>query len=122
LSSLTSTINSAVNETNFFVSSSASFRNSFSYSPSFLFTSIAGILIPWPVPSSDKIKSAISSFLLSTMMARAPPLLSIFLTYCTNEHVPTSTITNGERTLSGSPDQSSVNGKSGMQPSGFVLL
>ena len=115
-------MNSAVKLAFFRVSSSAFKRKFFNYSPSCLFTNIAGILIPWPVPSSESTRSSISSFLLSIMMARAPPFLSIFLAYYTKEHFPISTKIIGDKILSGSPDQSSEKGILASHPSGFDSL
>ena len=56
------------------------------FSPYLLLISIAGILIPMPAPSSDRITSDTSSSELEMIIARAPPALSMFLTCCTNEH------------------------------------
>ena len=98
-------------------------RNFFRIFPSFLFMSIAGILIPAPVPSSDNTTFDTSSFYESIRRANAPPAFSIFLTYVTNEHFDeVSTINIGEITPSGSPAKSFVNLDPVTQPSGLVEL
>jgi len=59
-------------------------------------TSIDGILIPAPVPSSDMTIEVISSSNSSIIMATAAPDSSAFLTFYTNEQFPLSASTNGE--------------------------
>lgn len=90
--------------------------------PSFLLISIAGISIPAPVPSSERIMSFTSSDFVSIISARAPPYLSTFLAIVTNEQLPLSTRKIGERSSSGSPEKSSVNGMSLIHPCGFFSL
>lgn len=57
----------------------ADLKKFFKISPCFLFINIAGISIPAPVPSSERIISVTSSFLVSIIIANAPPALYIFL-------------------------------------------
>jgi len=71
--------------------------------------SMAGILIPVPVPSSDIITLEMSSWVLSSMItARLPPAFSIFLTFVTKLQCPLSTKKMGVRIPSGSPEKSLV--------------
>lgn len=70
--------------------------------------SIAGILIPVPVPSSDMITLEISSALSSIITAKLPPALSIFLTFSTKVQWPRSTKKIGVKIPSGSPVKSFV--------------
>ena len=81
LSSFVVIVNSAFKAVLFQTYSSESFKNCFSLSPYFLSISIAGILIPAPVPSSETVCSLTFSCLSSIIKAKAPPNLSMFLTY-----------------------------------------
>jgi len=78
--------------------------------PYFALINIEGISIPAPVPSSERIVSVTFSFFVSIISASAPPYFSIFLAIVTKEQLPLSTRNIGERSPSGSPVKSSVNG------------
>jgi len=101
-------MNSALNDALAATSGDDLVKKSFKICPSFLPMSIAGILIPVPVPSSDIITLFTSSKESSIMTARLPPALSTFLTLVTNVHLPRSTRKIGVNIPSGSPEKSFV--------------
>lgn len=84
--------------------------------------SIAGILIPVPVPSSLIIIYFTSlTPVLSMITAKEPPAFSMFLTFVTKWQLPLSTRKIGVRMPSGSPVKSVVKFVR-EQPSLFSLL
>lgn len=77
-----SKINSAERAACLATSGSYFLRKSFKICPSFLLMSMAGILMPVPVPSSLMMMFLTSVAPVSSMItAREPPALSMFLTF-----------------------------------------